>query len=35
MGVEIHPYTEVTGINAANGKVTGVETNRGTIDAAR
>ena len=31
LGVEIHPYTEVTGINVDNGKVTGVETNRGTI----
>lgn len=33
LGVEIHPYTEVTGINTAGGKVTGVETNRGTINA--
>jgi sarcosine oxidase subunit beta len=32
-GVEIHPYTEVTAINTAGGKVTGVETNRGTINA--
>ena len=31
MGVEIHQYTDVTGINVENGKVTGVETNRGTI----
>ncbi|MDX6590904.1 MAG: sarcosine oxidase, subunit beta [Gaiellales bacterium] len=31
LGVEIHPYTDVTGINVSNGKVTGVETNRGTI----
>ena len=32
-GVEIHPYTEVTGITRDNGRVTGVETNRGTIEA--
>jgi hypothetical protein len=32
MGVEIHQYTDVTGINVENGKVTGVETNRGTIN---
>ena len=32
-GVEIHPYTEVTGINRLNGRVTGVETTRGSIDA--
>jgi sarcosine oxidase subunit beta len=30
-GVEIHPYTEVTGITRSNGRVTGVETNRGDI----
>ena len=30
-GAEIHPYTEVTGINRSNGKVTGVRTNRGEI----
>jgi sarcosine oxidase, subunit beta len=30
-GVEIHPYTEVTGITRRNGRVTGVRTNRGTI----
>jgi sarcosine oxidase subunit beta len=30
-GVEIHPYTEVTGIERANGRVTGVTTNRGSI----
>src|SRR6186713_945269 len=30
-GAEIHPYTEVTGINRSNGRVTGVETNRGSI----
>ena len=32
-GVEIHPYTTVTGIAHENGKVTGVETNRGRIEA--
>jgi sarcosine oxidase subunit beta len=31
--VQIHPYTDVTGINIEHGKVTGVETNRGTIAA--
>jgi sarcosine oxidase, subunit beta len=30
-GVEIHPYTEVTGIGRSNGRVTGVKTNRGDI----
>ncbi len=30
-GVEIHPYTEVTGIERQNGRVTGVRTNRGDI----
>jgi sarcosine oxidase subunit beta len=30
-GVEIHPYTEVTGIKRSNGRVTGVETTRGEI----
>ncbi|MFN2471017.1 MAG: FAD-dependent oxidoreductase [Gaiellaceae bacterium] len=30
-GVEIHPYTEVTGIERSNGRVTGVTTNRGEI----
>jgi sarcosine oxidase, subunit beta len=30
-GVEIHPYTQVTGITRKNGRVTGVETNRGAI----
>ena len=30
-GVEIHPYTEVTGIESANGRVTGVKTNRGSF----
>jgi sarcosine oxidase, subunit beta len=31
-GVEIHPYTEVTGITRSNGRVTGVETTRGDIE---
>jgi sarcosine oxidase subunit beta len=30
-GAEIHPYTEVTGIQRSNGHVEGVVTNRGTI----
>jgi len=30
-GAEIHPYTEVVDITRANGRVTGVETNRGHI----
>jgi sarcosine oxidase, subunit beta len=30
-GVEIHPYTEVVGIERSNGRVTGVETNRGRV----
>jgi sarcosine oxidase, subunit beta len=30
-GVEIHPYTEVTGIQRSNGRVTGVVTTRGDI----
>ena len=34
-GAEIHPYTEVTGINRSNGKVTGVRTNRGDDQRAR
>jgi sarcosine oxidase, subunit beta len=31
-GVEIHPYTEVTGITRSNGRVTGVETTRGEVE---
>jgi sarcosine oxidase, subunit beta len=31
-GVEIHPNTEVTGIERANGRVKGVETTRGDIE---
>jgi sarcosine oxidase, subunit beta len=30
-GAEIHPYTEVTGIERANGRVEAVQTNRGRI----
>jgi sarcosine oxidase subunit beta len=30
-GIEIHPYTEVTGIQRSGGRVTGVRTNRGDI----
>jgi sarcosine oxidase subunit beta len=32
-GVEIHPYTKVTGIERSNGRVTGVQTNRGDVKA--
>ena len=32
-GVEIHPYTKVTGIERSNGRVSGVQTNRGDIKA--
>jgi sarcosine oxidase subunit beta len=32
LGVEIHPYTEVTGFERANGRVTAVETNRGRVE---
>src|SRR5215210_4234534 len=32
-GAEIHPYTEGTGIDRSNGRVTGVQTNRGPIKA--
>jgi len=31
-GIEIHPYTEVTGIDVQGGKVRGVRTNRGDIE---
>jgi sarcosine oxidase, subunit beta len=30
-GAEIHPYTEVTGIERSNGRVSAVRTNRGTV----
>jgi sarcosine oxidase subunit beta len=32
-GVEIHPYTQVTGIDRSNGRVTGVRTTRGDVEA--
>ncbi|MET0810662.1 MAG: FAD-dependent oxidoreductase [Thermoleophilaceae bacterium] len=32
-GAEIHPYTEVTGIDRVNGRVDAVQTNRGRIKA--
>ena len=32
-GAELHPFTEVTGIERSNGQVTGVETSRGFIRA--
>jgi sarcosine oxidase subunit beta len=32
LGVEIHPYTEVTGFERSDGRVTAVETNRGRIE---
>jgi sarcosine oxidase subunit beta len=32
-GVEIHPYTQVTGIEQTGGRVTAVQTNRGRIEA--
>lgn len=35
MGVEIHPQTEVTGIRTENGRVTGVETSRGPVQAGK
>ena len=33
MGAELHPYTEVVGISREGGRVTGVETNSGPIEA--
>jgi sarcosine oxidase subunit beta len=32
-GAEIHPYTEVTGLQRSGDRITAVETNRGTIQA--
>ena len=32
-GVELHPFTEVTGIRRENGRVTGVDTSAGRVDA--
>ena len=34
-GVEIHPYTEVLGLERSNGRITAVQTNRGTIKAGQ
>ena len=34
-GAEIHPYTEVLGMDRANGRVSTVRTNRGTIKAGQ
>ena len=34
-GVEIHPYTEVTGLERTNGRIDAVKTNRGTIKAGQ
>jgi sarcosine oxidase, subunit beta len=31
LGVEIHPYTEVTGFERSGSRITGVRTNRGTV----
>jgi sarcosine oxidase subunit beta len=33
-GVEIHPYTQVTGVTSSNGRVTGVVTDRGDVEAS-
>ena len=34
-GAEIHPYTEVTGLDKANGRITAVRTNRGRVEAGQ
>jgi sarcosine oxidase, subunit beta len=34
-GAEIHPYTEVTGLERTNGRIDAVRTNRGTIKAGQ
>ena len=34
-GAEIHPYTEVTGFERSNGRITAVQTNRGRVEAGR
>ena len=34
-GAEIHPYTDVHGLDRSNGRVTSVRTNRGTIKAGQ
>jgi len=33
LGAELHPFTEVTGVDRSNGRVTGVETSNGFIKA--
>ena len=33
-GAEIHPYTEVTGFERANGRIAAVQTNRGRVECA-
>jgi sarcosine oxidase subunit beta len=33
LGVDIHPYTEVTGIEVAGGRITGMRTTRGNVNA--
>jgi sarcosine oxidase, subunit beta len=35
LGVDIHPYTEVTGFERRNGRVTGVQTNRGRVECGQ
>jgi sarcosine oxidase, subunit beta len=35
LGVDIHPYTEVTGFERRNGRITAVETNRGRIECGQ
>jgi sarcosine oxidase subunit beta len=34
-GAEIHPYTEVTGFEKANGRITAVATNRGRVECGQ
>jgi sarcosine oxidase subunit beta len=34
-GIEIHPYTEVTGLERSGGRIDAVKTNRGTINAGQ
>jgi sarcosine oxidase subunit beta len=34
-GIEIHPYTEVTGFDRVNGRIEAVRTNRGTVKAGQ
>ncbi len=35
LGAELHPFTEVTGISRKNGRVTGVETQQGHVEAGK